>query len=829
MWGRVTNSSFAALACVFMSLLALPVCAETIASVTELSYDANLRPQCTALRMNTATFGDAPSDACLLKTAGSDGPDRITKTVYDAAGQVIEVKRAVGTDNEQIYATYGYTKNGLKAYEADANGNLTRLVYDGFDRLVNVYYPSTSTTHTIQPCGATPEAFPATSDCGAAYTARDSNNGKIPPLGSWNSADYEAFAYDANGNRTYYRRRSGQQLSTCYDALNRTIIAYAHVQSDCTMTGGVGDVYTSYDLQGHVLSKRFGSFSGSGVVYAYDALGRVKTTTDMNNREVGYKYNAASARTLMTLPNGHSLSFTNDNLNRLNMVTDSSEGVLFSQAYYSTGERRKLMRGGTISSAEDPTTCVSQDNVTCYTYDGLGRLTGLNNDLAGSDRDIGWTFGARNPANQITSWNASNAAYDYFSNARTEDVAPNGLNQDARIAGLTTGCGAAGAGYDCNGNLTNEGLGGRAMTYDVYNRLLTVTGPSINVALTYDPEGRLASYSSNGGASTKSFFYDGTNLIGEYSGASLLRSYVHGTGVDEPIVWFEGGSKRYFVQNYQGSVIGYTDSSGSLQELYRYGPWGEPKNPAGMDSWGGSPFRYTGQITLSDARLYYYKARVYDPISGRFLQTDPIGSKDDLDLYAYVGGDPINATDPDGQQTMPGSGYVNPASLPSEEQYKQVHDTIADHPAETMEIVGAIVQVFSALALQPEGVIVGKGIQNAGTATRLAEGTAVPATQKAPPNPDGPRGAPDHVADVRGPGRDQALAQAKPGETVLTEQRVQGYPGLNRRPDNQIVGIDGKTRLTIESERRPNGAYHKKRVKEYKCAGIECQTRPLKK
>ena len=60
-------------------------------------------------------------------------------------------------------------------------------------------------------------------------------------------------------------------------------------------------------------------------------------------------------------------------------------------------------------------------------------------------------------------------------------------------------------------------------------------------------------------------------------------------------------------------------------------------------------------MVLADAKLYYYKARVYDPVFGRFLQTDPIGSKDDLDLYAYVAGDPVNKTDPTGLKCT-GSG-----------------------------------------------------------------------------------------------------------------------------------------------------------------------------
>ena len=65
--------------------------------------------------------------------------------------------------------------------------------------------------------------------------------------------------------------------------------------------------------------------------------------------------------------------------------------------------------------------------------------------------------------------------------------------------------------------------------------------------------------------------------------------------------------------------------------------------------WAGSRFRYTGQIALPELQLYHYKARVYDPIAGRFLQTDPIGYKDGPDWYLYVGDDPTDKTDPTGE------------------------------------------------------------------------------------------------------------------------------------------------------------------------------------
>lgn len=133
-------------------------------------------------------------------------------------------------------------------------------------------------------------------------------------------------------------------------------------------------------------------------------------------------------------------------------------------------------------------------------------------------------------------------------------------------------------------------------------------------------------------------------MVAELDGSgSLQRRYVYGPGTDQPIAMImPDGSREYYHYDGKGTVIATTDDSGALVASYIYDPYGK------SDDLSGNPYRFKGRRLDFETGFYYNRARYYSPSLGRFLNADPIGYGDGLNMYAYAGNDPVNSSDPSG-------------------------------------------------------------------------------------------------------------------------------------------------------------------------------------
>lgn len=611
---------------------------------------------------------------------------RTLSRIYNQLGQLVTL-----ADAQDNPTDLGHDANGNVNIVTDALGRETARDHDPLDRLVR----------TLQDIGG------VDAETGYRYDAMDRLIQVIDPKGLTTQYTYSGlgdlvtlgspdtgtttYTYDSAGNRKTQTDARGKTQTYSHDALDRlTGIAYPSAALDVTY---------AYDASPTIcgLGETFGEgrlaamtdASGS-TQYCHDRFGnmvRKVQTTNGQALALRYAYTKSGLVSEITYPDGSLVAYTRNALSQITQVTVTPAGaspqVLLSGATYAPfgpstgwqyGNGRTLSRsydqdyravsiqdsavGGldlgfgydAVGNLETLGTAAGASPLATLAYDALGRLTHFKDGPTGTPIE---TYSYDKTGNRTSFANSGGTqAYVYpVDSHRLDSVAGAGRTYDA--AGNTTGIGVA-----------------DAFAYDDAGRMAqALSGAVIKMNYQYNGKGEQVRRHL-GSASTYSLYDEAGRWMGDYDDSGAPKQQVIWLD-DAPVGLLVGPATaserlKYIQPDHLGTPRAVIDPIRSVA-IWTWPLTSEAfgNSPPNEDPDGDSvdfvfDMRFPGQRYDAASGLNYNYFRDYDPATGRYVQSDPIGLLGGISTYGYVGGAPTIASDPLGLECRTTYGlFVN--------------------------------------------------------------------------------------------------------------------------------------------------------------------------
>lgn len=453
------------------------------------------------------------------------------------------------------------------------------------------------------------------------------------------------FDYDIYGRRTKMTRTDNVQTTYGYDGLNRTISISADGQAQsftydacsngvgrlCSMGDSTGATSYSYSPEGWLTHRGF-SVSGTtySLSYRYNNQGQVASVVYPDGNEAIYSYTRG-------LVSGITLNLGGTTLT-------GASAIAYQPA--TAGVSHWTSSNGLINNVS---------------YDNDGRLTGIS---AGSVQSLGFSYDKADRIVGIVNGIDSSMSQNF------------GYDDESRLVSVYSGADNERFQYDASGNRLSQSANGSSLTYTVSttsNRLSALSG-AVTASYGYSPQGNtktvngvnqyqynpfnrltsaagLNAYINAEGWRLRKTGSLGTSYFAPHPDGSLASEYSNGAWVDYirldgRLIGRIAAGKVYAIHDDQvGRPEAITDANGAVVWRARNLAF---TRTVTENSIGGLNIGFPGQYYDEETGLWNNGFRDYEAELGRYLESDPISLAGGLNVYAYVGNNPVNAVDPTG-------------------------------------------------------------------------------------------------------------------------------------------------------------------------------------